>query len=366
LSTSHSLNVTGLTCATTYHYQVSSTDAAGNTAVTPDATFTTAACGSSSGPDIDVWYGLEQSFGHLANSQVLITIPGTATSPAGLNAVSYRLNGGSPRTVHLGPDGKRLAEPGDFIIELDRSTLPSGPNQVVITATDVNGGSTSESVVVDHTTGQIGPLPMSIDWSTVGNLLEVVEPMEGRWKVSGSEVAPTHPEYDRLLALGDVTWTDYEVTIPITLHEIDPNGTGYQSPSNGPALGFGLRWLGHSGSGQPRIDWWPTGAFVWYRMQQPNFNRFELVGNQGKYKDSSPNTPVFLEGQTFVYKARVETGADGRSTYRFKVWNVTTSEPTDWLLDITTDPTDPAAGSVLLIAHEVDASFGTVTVTPIP
>jgi len=34
----------GLTCGTTYHFQVRSTDAAGNTRVAPDAAFTTAAC----------------------------------------------------------------------------------------------------------------------------------------------------------------------------------------------------------------------------------------------------------------------------------------------------------------------------------
>jgi hypothetical protein len=45
---------------------------------------------------------------------------------------------------------------------------------------------------------------------------------------------------------------------------------------------------------------------------------------------------------------------------------VATTEPAAWLLEITTDPGDPAAGSILLIAHEVDASFGTVMVTPIP
>jgi hypothetical protein len=360
------LDVTGLVCETTYHYQVSSTDPAGNTATVPDATFTTAACGSSDGPTIDVWYGLEQSFGHLANSQVLITIPGTVSSPVGVDTLDYRLNNGTPQTLDLGPDNKRLAEPGDFIIELERSTLPNGPNQVVITASDVNGETTTATVVVSHTTGQTGPLPIAIDWSTVSNLHDVAEPMEGRWTILGSQIAPTVAEYDRLLALGDVTWTDYEVTIPITLHEIDPNGTGHQSPSNGPALGLGLRWLGHSGSETPRLDWWPTGAFAWYRMQEPNFNRFELIGNEDKYMDDSPNTPVFLEGQTFAYKARVETGTDGRSTYRFKAWDAATTEPAAWLLEITTDPGDPAAGSILLIAHEVDASFGTVTVTPIP
>jgi hypothetical protein len=366
LTTNHSLNVTGLVCETTYHYQVSSTDAAGNTAVTPDATFTTAVCGSSSGPDIDVWYGLNQSFGHLANSQIWITIPGTVTSSSSVDVVTYRLNGGVSQRLSLGPDTRRLAEPGDFIIELDRASVPSGLNEVEIIATDLNGDSATVTVNVEHTNGQTGPLPMTIDWAGVQDLLDVVEPMEGRWAVTGSTVGPTQFEYDRLLALGDINWTDYEISVPITMNEIDPLGTGSQFPSNGPVLGFGIRWLGHQGSLQPKRDWWPTGAFVWYKIHPNGFQQFELIGNRNKYVDRAPGSYRFMEGQTFIYKARVETGADGRSTYRFKAWDSTTTEPVDWLLEITTDAGDPARGSILLIAHEIDASFGTVTLEPLP
>jgi hypothetical protein len=44
LVTSHSIAFNGLTCETTYHYLVSSTDAAGNQATDSDRTFTTASC----------------------------------------------------------------------------------------------------------------------------------------------------------------------------------------------------------------------------------------------------------------------------------------------------------------------------------
>jgi regulation of enolase protein 1 (concanavalin A-like superfamily) len=366
LTTTHSLTVPGLECATTYHYQVSSADAAGNVAVTPDATFTTADCGSSTGPVIDVWYGLNQRFGHLANSQIWITIPGTVTSSEGIDDVVYRLNGGVSQPLSLGPDTRRLAEPGDFIIELDRASLPSGLNEVEVIATDLSGGAASVTVNLEHTKGKTGPLPMTIGWAGVSDLLEVVEPMEGRWAVSGSTVGPTQFEYDRLLALGDINWTNYEISVPVTMNEIDPVGTGFQFPSNGPVLGFGIRWLGHQGSLQPRRDWWPSGAFAWYKIHPNGFQQFELIGNQSKYIDRAPGSYRFTEGQTFIYKARVETGANGRSTYRFKAWNSAATEPVDWLLEITTDASDPTHGSILLIAHEIDASFGTVTLEPLP
>ncbi|HVR78117.1 MAG TPA: hypothetical protein VMS99_06945 [Acidimicrobiia bacterium] len=366
LTTSHSLTLDGLTCETIYHYQITTTDQAGNTTTTPDATFTTTTCPDPDpAPVIDVWYGLHQRFGHLANSQAWITIPGTATSNQGIDAVSYQLNGGPPQGLTIGPDGKRLADAGDFIIELDRSALPAGDNEVLITAIDSSGVSATVTVTVEHTTGQTGSLPFAVDWSTSSNLLDAVEPMEGRWSVDGGMARPTQFGYDRLVALGDITWTDYEVTVPITLHTIDPIGDGYQSPSNGPALGLGVRWSGHSGTKQPRQDYFPAGAFAWYRWRSTS-QRFELIGNESKYVDRAPGTYNFLEGQTFMHKVRVHTGADGRATYQFKAWEASTAEPADWLLEITTDATDPDGGSIVLIAHEVDASFGNVTVTPVP
>jgi hypothetical protein len=268
--------------------------------------------------------------------------------------------------LSLGPDTRRLAQPGDFIIELERATLPIGLNEVEITATNLSGDSASSTVIVEHVAGLGGPLPMTIDWAEVPDLLDVAEPMEGRWAVTGSTVGPTQFEYDRLMALGDITWTDYEISVPITMNEIDPLGTGFQPPSNGPVVGFGLRWLGHQGNRQPRRDWWPSGAFGWYKIHQNGFQQFELIGNESKYIDRAPSSYQFAEGQTFMYKARVETGSDGRTTYRFKAWNTTTTEPTDWLLEITTDASDPTAGSILLIAHEIDATFGSVVVTPVP
>jgi hypothetical protein len=42
------------------------------------------------------------------------------------------------------------------------------------------------------------------------------------------------------------------------------------------------------------------------------------------------------------------------------------TEPDTWPLRIDAPADHPASGSLLFIAHEVDASFGTVTVEPGP
>ncbi len=97
LMTSHSLSITGLTCATTYHYKATSSDSAGSSKSSPDATFTTTACGTGSGPTISnitvtpattsatvgwttnvaassrVDYGLTTSYGTTNNNPTLVT-----------------------------------------------------------------------------------------------------------------------------------------------------------------------------------------------------------------------------------------------------------------------------------------------------
>ena len=50
-TTGHSISLTGLACATTYHYEIRSTDASGNEARSGDRTFTTAACPTSLSSD---------------------------------------------------------------------------------------------------------------------------------------------------------------------------------------------------------------------------------------------------------------------------------------------------------------------------
>ena len=76
--------------------------------------------------------------------------------------------------------------------------------------------------------------------------------------------------YDRLLAIGDETWKDYEVTVPITVYGLDPAGN--QGVSNGSAVGFILRWLGHTNKAgeQPNLDWTRSGAIGWYRWAPDN------------------------------------------------------------------------------------------------
>ena len=145
--TAQRARLTGLACATTYHYRVRSTDGAGNVAVSTDRTFTTAACGAA--PSIVVWRGSPQIFGSVGVPQRWINVLGSVEDPTGIASLTYRLNAGPSLALSVGPSDDRLAHAGDFNIELFYGDLLPGLNAVEITATDTAGNSTVHVVQVD-------------------------------------------------------------------------------------------------------------------------------------------------------------------------------------------------------------------------
>lgn len=145
--TAHRSRLTGLACATVYHYRVRSTDAVGNEFVSSDRTLTTAACAS--GPSIALWNGNTQTFGAVGVPQRWINILGNIEDPDGIGSLSYRLNGGVSGALSVGPGDDRLVYPGDFNIELDHTELLPGLNDVEITAVDTFGHATVQHVQVE-------------------------------------------------------------------------------------------------------------------------------------------------------------------------------------------------------------------------
>jgi len=66
-------------------------------------------------------------------------------------------------------------------------------------------------------------------------------------------------------------------------------------------------------------------------------------------------------GTAYVMRAQVEG-----NTYRFKMWAASSNEPAAWSAEYTqgTNDRQPTSGSIGLLAHEVDVTFGDVIVTP--
>ncbi len=332
---------------------------------------------SASEPVIDVWYGNDQRFGLSCQPQQWVNILGNVSDLDGVASLTYSLNGQPAASLTIGPDGRRLHAAGDFNVELDFAKLQPGQNTVQLLATDTGNVKTSRTVTVEYTETTGCALPYTADWST--KIEDVAQVVDGLWRLNNGNVRTVRLGYDRTIAIGDMEWENYEVTVPFTVHDIDPNCVDNDGRCGGrsshPLIGVLVRWTGHyqQGGTSPRWGWWPMGAIGWYEWQKYNPNPLDgslnLVGNAGcsrcEILDSAPSRNLPL-GVPHIFKLRAETVSQTYQ-YRFKMWPANQPEPSQWDLVGTQDPDIPSSGngSVLLIAHHVDASFGKVTVTPI-
>lgn len=322
-------------------------------------------------PTITIWPESTQKTGLNGDPQKWVNIVGTVTpKPATL---TYSLNNGPHSNLRIGPDSRRLAMAGDFVIELDYTDLNQGLNQIRIIARDGQGVESQATVTVDYQGGNVTwsfPQTYDFDWSTVSRIDDLARVVDGDWELDGDVVRPVVLAYDRLIALGDLSWRDYTVTVPITFTGIDEDG--YQFPSNGPGVGIIVRWQGHINDGKtaPLEGWRRLGAYSLYSWNR-NLVDDELVYTEGlrmfRYQ-GNPNQVINVARKlemdtTYNFKISVQSTGNPNppSNYKFKVWEAGSPEP-DWDIEVPGLVGEPASGGILLVAHHVDAEFGKVTV----
>jgi hypothetical protein len=311
-------------------------------------------------PTISVWYGSDQSFGERGIPQRWINILGNVSDAAAIYELSYSLNGGPQRPLSLGPNSNRLLEEGDFNVEIDYQDLQEGENTVAIRAS-YNGGqdSTTQTVRVNWTSGQVWPNPYYIDWSTVGSpqeIQDVAQIVDGRWYVTSNDLlSPVVAGYDRIIAIGQTTWQDYDVVVPITIN---------RWYGGSPGVGILVRWNSHDADlQQPHYN--PLfGGLGWYRWYSSESNPWlTILGMRNEDLAVDKNRSPTL-GVPYIYKMRAENvGANIR--YSLKVWEASDPEPAGWDLEALGNDASMGRGSVLLVAHRADAAFGNVTITPV-
>ena len=316
----------------------------------------------------DFWYAEDQgdrtyyqAFGQIGIPQRWINVLGNVDDADGVDSLTFTLNGGSENTLTIGPNGRRLQSTGDFNVEIEFTELLSSPeiNEIVITATDSLGNPSQVTVNVEYFDDNIWPDTYSVDWSEVQNIDDASQIVDGLWTLENGSVRTVIPGYDRLIAIGDVLWDDYEITVPVTIN-------GLLSGSNDSGVGILLRWDGHYAwtSSQPTYGWYPMGALGWYRYQGGR-ESLRMIGGESDLdiEDTSGKTLNF--GVPYIFKMRVQTISDVGSVYRLKVWEQGQTEPADWDLMGEEDLTSPLNGSLLLLSHNADTSFGSVSVTPL-
>lgn len=319
-------------------------------------------------PAITVWYGNPQSFGHNGNPQRWINILGNVSGSHPITSLTYSLNNGLPISLNSGPDDRRLTLPGDFIIELNYTNLQQGANQLIITAADNIISPTIANVTIHYDGGRQRwePGSYTYDWQTATTINDLGQVVTGEWALdtAAGTVQPIVFDYDRLLAIGDMSWRDYTVTVPVTINAID--ASGFSAPSNGPGIGVLVRWRGHTDHNNlmPRVGWRELGALAWYRWRKSDgqiTSGMQLLGNGGRILAENGRPLTF--GETYFFKVNIQSAAgDNPATYRFKMWNVALPEPDGWDFAQIGKTGEPESGSLLLLAHHVDAEFGSVTV----
>ncbi|MEJ2720899.1 MAG: T9SS type A sorting domain-containing protein [bacterium] len=310
-------------------------------------------------PVVNLWYGDNQSFGDLGVPQTWVNLLGNVWDSDSVVTLSYRLNKGPSSPLSMGPDGKRLIGVGDFNAEIDYNELVPGENSIVITAIDELGEQTDHVVTLDYTPGITWEIPYTADWASAAEVTDVAHVGDGRWAISpeGVRTDVGGIGYDRFLVIGDYHWmSDYEVVLPMTIHMGNPLG--------GAGVGLAIGWQGHIGSSLPGAD------FVQPQLE----NRYQAIGWIRNIPDNTilqlkddeltrgeVNLDM-LEGVRYILKMRSEHIAPGHAQVSVKIWEDGTAEPAGWHL---TDDFAPRDGSVALIAHQADVTFGSASITPL-
>ncbi len=327
-------------------------------------------------PIIDVWYGNDQRFGAIGTPQRWANILGSVSHPTGISTLKYTLNGGAARSLSFIPDTRRIANSGDFNIDLKFSELTHGDNSVVITAVANNGETAQSTVTVRNLSGPVWPLPYSCAWT---QLVDSAQLVDGKWSLLAGGVRILEPGYDRLIALGDTTWTDYEATVKVTVHGLDSSQAAWDASSGGPGIGILMRWKGHTNSPvfypsitQPLSGYIPLGAIGWFHWRKgwgyTSPNQWEIMtpgGTDLAVRTQNTTTPLYY-GAQYYFKMQVKTIVGIGSLYKFRVWQVGSAEPSTWLMTYQELPSGLAGGSLVLLAHHVSATFGVVKITPTP
>jgi len=359
LATTHAVILPALVEDTHYHYRIIAEDSAGNSASSAGAVFTTTSSSGTGGPNIDVWYGAYQAFGQAGVPQRFINILGKVSDADGLSSLTYSLGGAPPLPLSVGPDRARLASVGDFNVEIAYLSLPVGVSAVTVRAVDGLGNETVEVVEVEYIDNVVTPETYSIDWSTVSDVSEVAQIVDGKWSLGSDGVRVVEPGYDRLIAIGDLDWVDYEATVEFTLN-------APADPEDAPIVGLAMRWTGHfdwDGS-QPRSGWHPLGAlFAYTWITAPPYTGLTRWGSEGSTSGVNGLIPEPPVGIPHMLKMRGETLPSGDVEYSLKMWPVGQAEPGAWGITYVTN-TPPPAGSLLLVAHYLDVTFGDIAIVP--
>lgn len=312
---------------------------------------------------INFWYGDHQSFGNPGLSQRWINILGNVKSDHGIQSLYYKLNGADSMFITWGQDRHRLANKGDFNMEVHYLEAQEGTNIVQVTVRDSIGHILTKEMTFDFYQGKTWPLPFEVIWKNVSNIQRVSQIVDGHWLLTEEGIRTSDPWYDRIIAMGDSSWRNYEINTSVIFHS-------YSAPIKGPPnygvshAALAMRWPGHDKDElQPHIKWYPLGATCEFQLKD-NLDscRWRILGDHNlKTEDTYQHFTIKL-GVRYYLRSQVENIEKDLTRYRVKIWQENTPEPPGWQLSAVEGAKDLSTGSALLIAHNTDVTFGNVRI----
>lgn len=328
-------------------------------------------------PVVDLWLGAEMQAGD-GVAQRWLDIPGNASDPDGIASVIFSLNGEPAEGLSLGPNDRRLVREGDFVIDILRDRLVEGVNTVEIRAADNLGELTTALVQIVNEPSTDVELPGEISWDEQ-ELDGLVEIVDGHWKIDGDDLVIDADSlgYDRLLAIGDRDWADFDVEFEITIESISEDFNPITSTT--PGFGMLLRWNGHNESftpgSQPQQGFRPDagntptpyGAFPFYAIELDGENVLEMQNPNGVVMTRDLSEQITV-GRTYHFRAQAQSiVGTGGSVFVAKLWPASTPEPAEWMVSYVSGvgPEEASNGSFVLVAHEVAARYSSLRISEV-
>jgi hypothetical protein len=236
----HRIVFTGAVANEPYEIEIIATDASGNASnelisnhiyAPPDV------------PVIEIYGGRDREFGFRGDPQPTLSITGIVRSPTGNFSIFWKLDDGDFELLQPDPASTRVIDAGEFSIELDpdliSAGLPDPPSTLVIEAREADRteeieleDGTIETTLVEGQTNSItltvtrlspndpGP-DLTVAWNA-DDLDRFAQIANGGWHLVPGGVAPLEPGPQRILLIGDQSWSNYEVEMSFVPGEVAP------------------------------------------------------------------------------------------------------------------------------------------------
>ncbi|MFT5200730.1 MAG: hypothetical protein ACI9C1_000094 [Candidatus Aldehydirespiratoraceae bacterium] len=357
---------------TVYEFDVISTDASGNQS---SGRIENHIYAPPEFPIIEIYGGRDRTFGLTGDPQPTASITGIVRSPTGSYDVRWRLDRGEWTDLIPNPASTRVIDPGEFSIELEQNRISSTGTTMEIEARETG---VAETITADDGTETLEITPgaansVLLDLELLGSqdfgpdktvfwgeedLDTLAQIANGGWKQVPGGITPLEVGPQRIILIGDQSWSDYEVEFAFVpgavVPAVDPEPVL-------PWAGVYLGWRGFDPVSAASNEILRTAGGVGFGQGDGGItvagvrNETEFISNTGVI--------TMVPGVRYRMRASAQTVRDGAEV-RLKLWIDGDPEPDNWTVEHL-NVGARSGGSLALVAHRWDIVFESITIRPI-